>query len=148
MRAILSWFVLGWQQLALGLALVVGLSGWAYVQGRADGGNAILAAEAKGNAQALEIFKGQTKTVIADATKDAFADFNAKLGVMGTVAKQLSTQQEIAHANVVTLSDAMRGRFSLSPSERLRFECIRRPADPRCVSASPADATVRSAVPQ
>lgn len=148
MKALVSWFTSGWQQLLLGLVLVTGLSGWAYVQGRIDGGNAVLAGEAKANAKALEIFKGETKEVIASATKDAFADFNQKLGVMGQVADQLSQQQEIAHANVLTLSDAMRGRFSLSPSERMRLECIRRPTDPRCIVADSTGAPVRSSVPQ
>jgi len=61
MRAVLSWFVSGWQQLALGLALVAGLSGWAYVQGRVDGSNAILAGEAKGNAEAACRLQGRNQ---------------------------------------------------------------------------------------
>jgi len=148
MRAVLSWFVSGWQQLALGLALVVGLSGWAYVQGRVDGGNAVLAGEARGNAEALAVFKGETRAVIAGATKDAFADFDAKLQIMGRVTNDLAHQQEITHANTQTLADAMRGRFSLTPAERLRLECVRRPSDSRCDAAGSADQTVRPAIPQ
>lgn len=148
MRTVFSWFVSGWQQLALGLALVVALSGWAYVQGRVDGSNAILAGEAKGNAEALAVFKGETRTVIEGATKGAFADFDAKLQIMGQVTDDLAHQQEITHANTQTLANAVRGRFSLTPDERLRLECVRRPSDSRCDAAGSADQTMRSAVPQ
>ena len=139
MKALLSWFVSGWQQLALGLALVTALSGWAYVQGRIDGGNAILAGETKDKAEALAGFKSQTKTVVVGATKGAFADFDAKLQIMGQVTDNLAQQYEITHANAQTLADAMRGRFSLTAAERLRLECVRRPSDGRCGAAAGAN---------
>jgi len=67
---------------------------------------------------------------------------------MGQVTNDLAHQQEITHANAQTLADAMRGRFSLTPDERLRLECVRRPSDSRCDAAGGADQTVRPAVPQ
>ena len=146
LKTFFGWFTAGWQQLLLGLALVGVCSGLAYIRGHADCENAILAGEAKANAQALVTFQGAVNGMVDKAGKDAFADFDARLATMGKVANTLSHDQEVSHANAQTLATALRGRFTLSPDERLRLECIRRPADARC--AAPAAAAVRSAIHQ
>lgn len=136
MRTILGWFSAGWQQLAFGLALVGICSGFAYTRGHTDGENAILASETKAYATALTNFHGKVDTMVAKASADAFKDFDARMTAMQTMTAQLSHDQEIINANAQTLAGALRGRFALTPGDRLRFECIRRPADARCATAA------------
>jgi hypothetical protein len=45
-------------------------------------------------------------------------------------------RRRFASANGRALSAALRGRFVLSPDERVRLECLRRPDDPRCTAAA------------
>lgn len=145
--AVKSWIMGGWQQLALGLALVMIVGGAAYIRGHSDGENSVLAGEAKANAQALATFKSETKDMLAKAAADAFTDFKAKIDAMSKIVDQLKHEQEVSHANADALAAAMRGRFTLSPDERVRLECIRRPSDARCNAAGASVPSVRPAVP-
>jgi len=144
-KTVWGWVSGGWQQLVLGLAITAAVSGWAYVQGRIDGGNTILAGQTKAYADALKDFRGSVDGMVKQATDDAFSDFDDRLQSIDRVANDLRNMEVIQNANAQKLAGAMRGRFVLTADERLRFECVRRPADARCAAApSP---TVRAAVP-
>jgi len=144
-KSIIGWLTAGWQQLAVMAAVVVAASGVSLVYGIDVGRNAVLAGEAKANAEALRSFKSRVDDMLAEASRQITDDFNARLRALDDVAGKLRKNEEVSNANAEALGHALRGRFVLTPDERLQFECIRRPADPRC-TATPG-APVRAAVP-
>jgi len=143
--AIGSWFAGGWQQLVAGVALTAVVSAGAFFYGVSVGKDAVLAGEAKSAKQSLEVFRGEVDTMIAKAANDAFGDFDDRLQALDQTTQNLREIGARQNDNAQALASTLRGRFVLSPDERLRFECIRRPLDARCTAAT--GATMRTAVP-
>jgi|WetSurMetagenome_2_1015567.scaffolds.fasta_scaffold339761_3 hypothetical protein len=144
-QAVSGWVMGGWQQLVTGIAVAAIASAATFVMGINLGKDIVLAGEAKAAKQSLEVFRGEVDTMISKATVDAFGDFDDRLKALDQTTQTLNEIGARQNDNAKALAGTLRGRFVLSPDERLRFECIRRPLDARCASTS--GQTVRPAVP-
>lgn len=126
----------------LGIVAWLGTGVASYLQGRADGYDKRIATEHSADEARLKAFDKKLNAMLAQAAAGAFADFNRRAATLDRVATQLEHDQEIANENANRLANAMRGRFVIHPAERLLYECIRRPRDPRC--AGSPDSAVRN----